>query len=114
MELKTREKGGVAILEIKGELRLTDVPSPSLQKTILEELAGGHICFLLNFEKVDFIDSYGIGEILSGFIAVREKGGKLKICGLSDKIWLILNYTGLLKIIETFDSEEKALKSYAS
>lgn len=112
MELKIREKSGVVILELRGELRLMDSPSPSLQKTILEEIAADNKDILLNFEHVDFIDSYGIGDLLAGYIAIREKGGKLKIAGLSDKLWLILNYTGLTKILEIFDSEEKALKSF--
>lgn len=113
MDIRSREKGRVIILDLAGEMRLTEAVTPSLQKTVLEHIASGKKDILLNFEKVEFIDSYGIGDLLASYVTLKEKGGKLKIAGLPDKIWMILNYTGLTQVLETFDTEEKALRSFA-
>jgi anti-anti-sigma factor len=113
MRFSLREKGDVVIMDLAGEVRLTEDSTPSLQEMLVEQLASGKRKILLNFAKVEFIDSYGIGDIVAGYIAVKEKNGIMKFARLSDKIWLIFNYSGLTKIFEIFDSEEKALKSFA-
>jgi len=113
MQFGLREKQDVIILDLAGEIRLTEDFAPSLQQLLTEQLASEKRKILLNFAKVDFIDSSGIGEIVASYIAVREKNGKLKFVHLSAKIWLIFNYSGLTKIFEIFDNEEKALKSFA-
>jgi anti-anti-sigma factor len=113
MRFSLREKGDVVIMDLAGEVRLTEDSTPSLQELLVEQLASGKRKILLNFAKVEFIDSYGIGDIVAGYIAVKEKNGIMKFARLSDKIWLIFNYSGLTKIFEIFDSEEKALKSFA-
>jgi anti-anti-sigma factor len=108
-----REKDNVVIIDLAGEIRLSEESSPTFRQLIIEQLSSGKTQFLLNLAKVDFIDSYGIGEIVSAHMAVKEKKGTLKFAHLSDKIWLIFNYSGLTKIFEIFDTEEKALKSFA-
>jgi anti-anti-sigma factor len=112
MRFGLREKNDVVILDLAGEIRLSGEYAPSLHKLITEQLSFGKKKILLNFAKVDFIDSYGIGDIVAAYIAVQEKKGKLKFAHLSDKIWLIFNYSGLTKIFELFDNEEKAIKSF--
>lgn len=113
MQFSVREKGNVIIMDLAGEIRLLEDVTLSLQHLIREQLASGKKNILLNFAKVDFIDSYGIGDIVSSYVTVQHKKGKLKFAGLSNKLWLIFNYSGLTKIFEIFDSEEKALKSFA-
>jgi len=112
MRLGLREKNDVVILDLAGEIRLSEEQAPSLHKLITEQLSLGKKKILLNFAKVDFIDSYGIGDIVAAHTAVQKKKGSLKFVHLSDKIWLIFNYSGLTKIFELFDTEEKALKSF--
>ena len=112
MPVSFREKGEVVILDLSGEIRFSEAIFPSLKKLIVEQLASGKKNILLNFEKVEFIDSYGIGDIVAAHTAVREKKGKLKLAHLSHKIWLIFNYSGLTRILEIFDSEDKALSSF--
>jgi anti-anti-sigma factor len=108
-----REKAGVIILDLAGEIRLTAEVSPSIQALVKEQLAADKKKILLNFEKVDFLDSYGVGDVLAAYVSTQEKGGKLKVFHLSNKIWLIFNYSGLTRIIETFDTEDQALQSFA-
>jgi len=108
-----REKGDVTILDLVGEIRLAAEASPSVQALVKEQLAAGKKKILLNFDKVDFLDSYGVGDVLAAYVSTQEKGGKLKVFHLSSKIWLIFNYSGLTRIIETFDTEDRALQSFA-
>lgn len=113
MSVKVREKGGIIVVDLAGEIRLSDEFTPSLKRQVAEQLTEGKSDILLNFAKVDFIDSYGIGDIVASYLAVKEKKGRLKLACLSPKIWLIFHYSGLTRILEIFDSEEKALQSFA-
>jgi anti-anti-sigma factor len=112
MSVKVREKEGVIVVDLAGEIRLSDNFTPTLQRQVAEQLADGKSDILLNFAKVDFIDSYGIGDIVASYSAVKEKKGRLKLACLSPKIWLIFQYSGLTRILEIFDSEEKAIQSF--
>jgi len=113
MSVKVREKDGVIVFDLAGEIRLSDNVSPGLQRQVVEQLAEGKSDILLNFAKVDFIDSYGIGDIVASYLAVKEHKGRLKLSCLSPKIWLIFHYSGLTRVLEIFDSEEKAVKSFS-
>lgn len=113
MSVRLRTKGSIVVLDLAGEIRLTDDQTPSLQRLITEKLTEGKSDFLLNFARVDFIDSYGIGDLVASYLAVKGKKGRLKLAGLSPKIWLIFQYSGLTRILEIFDTEEKALQSFA-
>lgn len=113
MVIKSREKGALVIVDLSGEIRLTAEQSASLQRQIAEKLGAGKRDILLNFTAVDFIDSYGIGDVVASYLAVKEHKGRLKLTGLSPKIWLIFNYSGLTRILEIFDSEEEAIKSFS-
>jgi anti-anti-sigma factor len=112
MSVRVREKDGVIVFDLAGEIRLSDHFTPALQRQVTEQLAEGKSDILLNFAKVDFIDSYGIGDIVASYLAVKEKNGRLKLSGLSPKIWLIFHYSGLTRILEIFDSEEKAIRTF--
>ncbi len=112
MSVKLRAKKGVVIADLSGEIRLTDDQTPSLHRLIAEQLDDGKSDILINFARVDFIDSYGIGDLVASYLAVKEKKGRLKLAGLSPKIWLIFQYSGLTRILEIFDSEDKALQSF--
>jgi len=113
MSVKVREKAGIIVVDLAGEIRLSDEFTPALNRQLAEQLAEGKCDILLNFAKVDFIDSYGVGDIVASYLAVKEKKGRLKLACLSPKIWLIFHYSGLTRILEIFDSEEKALQSFA-
>lgn len=112
MEFSIREKGDAAILDLSGEIRFSEEGSPSVHALVKEQLARGKKKILLNFERVDFIDSSSIGDILAAYVSSQERSGKLKIFHLPHKIWLIFNYSGLTRIIPTFDTEDQALGSF--
>ena len=67
---------------------------------------------LLNFDKVDFIDSFGVGEILASYISTHNLGGKLKLARISKKLFLIFQVTMLTKVLDIHDEEDSALQSF--
>jgi anti-anti-sigma factor len=79
---------------------------------VKEELENGKKHILLNFEKVDFIDSFGVGEILASYISTHNLGGKLKLARISKKLFLIFQVTMLTKVLDIFDEEDLALRSF--
>jgi anti-sigma B factor antagonist len=111
--VQLRQKGPVVIVDLEGEIRLSQNFTPGLQNIVGDELRAGKKNFLVNFAKVDFFDSYAVGDLVAAYIAIRDKKGRLKLANLSPKIWLILRYSGLTRILEIFDSEEQALRSFA-
>ncbi len=112
MEIKIREHDDVAILDLQGEIRLSEHPEPILRDHIKREIDKGKLKFILNFKRLEFIDSSGIGELVASYVSVKNAGGKLRIVSVPDKIMLILEYTSLGNIIEVFDSEAKALQDF--
>jgi len=113
MTFSIKERNDIVILQIEGELRLTEQPPLALtmQKLVKEQLETGKKKFILDFKKVDFIDSYGIGDIVASYVSAQNKGAKLKIASPSLKVRLVLNYCGIPKIIEFFDDEDSAVRS---
>ncbi len=114
MNFVTEEKNDIFILRLQGELRLTEAPAHSvtMQKLVKEQLELGKSKFILDFKKVDFIDSYGIGDLVASYVSAQNKGAKLKISSPSMKVRLVLNYCGIPKIIEFFDDENSAVRSF--
>ncbi len=112
MEIKVRENDNVAILDLQGEIRLSEHPEPILRDHIKREIDKGKLKIILNFKNLEFIDSSGIGELVASYVSVKNAGGKLRIVSVPDKIMLILEYTSLGNIIEVFDSEANALQDF--
>lgn len=112
MVIVTREVGNVAIFDIEGEIRRSDSPETTLHQLVKARLEAGRTDILLNCEKVDFIDSYGVGEILASYISTQNLGGKLKLSMVSKKLLVIFQVTMLTRVLEIFGSETAALESF--
>jgi anti-anti-sigma factor len=112
MDIKKRQKDGVVIFDIEGELKRADVIEVTLHQLVKDELESGRKFILLNFEKVPFIDSFGVGEILASYISTHNLGGKLKLVGISKKLYLIFQVTMLTKVLDIKEEEEAALTSF--
>jgi len=112
MEIHAREKDDVVIFDIEGEIRRSDVTNVTLHQLVKDQLDEGKRNILLNFEDVEFIDSFGVGEILASYISTHNLGGKLKIAKISKKLYLVFQVTMLTKVLEIFDEEELALNSF--
>jgi len=112
MKITPRYKDDVVIFDIEGEIRRVDITDVTLHQLVKDQLDGGRRNVLLNFERVDFIDSFGVGEILASYISTHNLGGKLKLIRISKKLYLIFQVTMLTKVLEIFEDEEAALKSF--
>ncbi|MFQ6038164.1 MAG: STAS domain-containing protein [Candidatus Aminicenantales bacterium] len=112
MEIHSREKDNVIIFDIGGEIRRSDVTDVTLHQLVKDQLEAGKKNILLNFKDVEFIDSFGVGEILASYISTHNLGGKLKIAKISKKLYLVFQVTTLTKVLEIFDDEEVALQSF--
>jgi anti-anti-sigma factor len=62
---------------------------------------------------VEFIDSFGVGEVLASYISTHNLGGKLKIASISKKLFLVFQVTMLTKVLEIFDDENVAVQSFS-
>lgn len=113
MQINKRETGSVIIFDLEGEIRRSDVSDVTLHQLVKDQLDEGKRNILLNFEKVDFIDSFGVGEILASYISTHNLGGKLKLAKISKKLYLVFQVTMLTNVLEIFEEEELALNSFS-
>jgi len=101
----------VTVLDASGRITLGEGASAFRDK--LRELASnGHKKILLNLGDVSYIDSSGIGELVSGFTTVTNLGGQLKLVGLSKRVKDLLQITKLYTVFEVFDDEAEAVRSF--
>ena len=111
LNISERQAGDVTILDLNGKVTLGE-GSVALRSAIRRLLGEGKKKILLNLGKVGYVDSSGIGELVSSFTAVNKEDGTLKLLNLTEKIQDLLAITKLLTVFDTFDSEEDALKSF--
>ncbi|MFN0122300.1 MAG: STAS domain-containing protein [Blastocatellia bacterium] len=104
--------GDVASLDVKGKL-IKGQGGYQLQMLVDKVMSAGTSQMLLNLTDVPIIDSMGIGEIVRAFTKVRDGGGTMKLVGLTDRVYGALKITQLLKVIESFKTEEEAVASFA-
>jgi len=110
MTLKTRRIDDVVILDLGGRITIGE-GTLILRNDIQKLLDAGGSKFLLNLADVDYIDSSGLGELVTSFTTVRNKNGQLKLLNLTRRVRDLLQITKLLTVFDTFDNETEALKS---
>ncbi|MBZ5536802.1 MAG: STAS domain-containing protein [Acidobacteriia bacterium] len=111
MQLKTRKVDIVNVVDINGKITLGE-GNVILRDTIRNLLARGEKKILLNLGDVTYIDSSGIGELVSSFTTTTNQGGQLKLLNLTKKVQDLLQITKLLTVFEVFTNEAEALQSY--
>src|SRR5436190_23319475 len=114
MSLKssTRQVDGITVLDLSGRITLGE-GSVVLRDTIREILGKGEKKILLNLGDVTYIDSSGIGELVSAFTAVRKEGGELKLLNLTKKVHDLLQITKLYTVFDVKDDEAAAVSSFS-
>lgn len=116
MGISVRILGDVAVFGIVGEdLTRTAFAVPTLYDLVRAQLETGKRKILVNFEKAEFVDSTGIGQIISSFTSTQKLGGAYKLCCVAQKLLLILIVVGLVPhVIKVFPDEAAALASFAN
>ena len=112
MKLTTRQVDGVTILDLSGRITLGE-GSVQLRDAIRDLLAKGQKLILLNLADVNYIDSSGIGELVSAYTTVRNQGGELKLLNLTKKVHDLLQITKLYTVFDVKDDEASAVASFA-
>ncbi len=111
MKASTRQVDGVTIVDLSGRITLGE-GSVVLRDTIRDVVGQGSKKILLNLADVTYIDSSGIGELVSAFTTVRNQGGELKLLNLTKKVHDLLQITKLYTVFDIKDDEATAIKSY--
>ena len=107
MEFSTTERdGGVAILHLTGRLNM--VAAGRLRELIGESVAEGHPRIAVDLANVDFIDSSGLGALISGLKTARRAGGDLRIAAPNEQVRLVLQLTNMERIFTAYDSADLA------
>jgi len=112
LNISERQAGDVTILDLSGKVTIGE-GSVALRNTIRKVLGEGKKNILMNLGEVGYVDSSGIGELVSSFTAVNKESGSLKLLNLTQKIQDLLAITKLLTVFDTFDDEGEALASFS-
>ncbi|HEY6327930.1 MAG TPA: STAS domain-containing protein [Blastocatellia bacterium] len=111
LSIKERQAGDVVVVDLSGKITIGE-GSVELREKIRTLLAEGKKKILLNLGDVGYVDSSGIGELVSSLTTTNNQGGQLKLLNLTKKIRDLLMITKLLTVFETFDSEQEAVASF--
>lgn len=106
-----RDVGGVFIIDVTGKLTIGEAAVAFGRKS-REALGAGYKSLLVNLEKLDYIDSSGIGEIVAAAEKMRGNGGALKLCGVSSRVGSLLEVANLTRALEIHPDEAAALASF--
>jgi anti-sigma B factor antagonist len=112
MKISTRQVDGVTVVDCSGRITLGE-GSVTLRETVTQLLSKNQKKILLNLAEVNYIDSSGIGELVSAFTTVRKQGGDLKLLNLTKKVHDLLQITKLYTVFDVQDDEAAAVKSFS-
>lgn len=111
LKITNREVGGITVVNLSGRLTLGDA-SALLRESLKGLLDGGKKKIVLNLGEVGYIDSSGLGELVSSFTTVRNSGGELKLANLTQKVNDLLTVTKLYTVFEIHNDEQAAVNSF--
>ena len=111
MKTSTRQVDGITIVDCSGRITLGE-GSVILRDTVRDLLSKGNKKILLNLGDVNYIDSSGIGELVSAYTTTRKEGGELKLLNLTKKVHDLLQITKLYTVFDVKDDETSAVKAF--
>lgn len=111
MKLNYREANGVTVIEPKGKI-MGGPESTELHDLLHDLIDQGRKSVVIDLGKVDWMNSTGLGLLISGLTTLRKSGGELKLANVTDKIQSLLTITKLVTIFKSFDSVDEAVKSF--
>ena len=111
LNINERQAGDVTVLDMSGKITIGE-GSVALRTAVRRLLEEGKKRILLNLGGVSYIDSSGIGELVSSYTAINKEGGQLKLLNLTQKLQDLLTITKLLTVFDVYDKEADALNSF--
>jgi anti-sigma B factor antagonist len=110
-KMTTRQVGDVTVVDVEGRITLGE-GATTFRDTVRDLANAGNKKLLLNLAEVSYIDSSGIGEMVSGFTSVTNQGGQVKLLNLTKRVKDLLQITKLYTVFEVFDNEEHGVRSF--
>jgi anti-sigma B factor antagonist len=107
----SREVGDVTVIDMDGRITLGE-GSALLRDLIRENLANGHRKIVMNLAGINYIDSSGLGELVSGYRLIKSEGGEVKLLNLNKKVTDLLQITKLYTVFDVHNEEAEALASF--
>ena len=111
MEITLRKHQDITILNPVGKITLGD-GDQELGEAVRTALEAGARKMIINFSKVSYLDSSGVGELVGCYTSIKNKGGELRICGLNTRIFGLIKMTSLHSVFEVKDTEDEALAGF--
>lgn len=111
--LKTQQSGDVTIVDVAGRIQLGEETN-ALREVLRTLLETNQLNILLNLGEVSYIDSSGLGELVSAFTRVNDQGGQIKLLNLTKRVSGLLQITKLYTVFDVFDDEARATRSYTA
>ena len=111
VKLNTRQVGDVSVVYVAGRITLGE-GSSALRDTLRDMINKNQKKILLNLGDVNYIDSSGIGELVSGFTTVTNSGGQLKLLNLNKRVKDLLQITKLYTVFDVHEDEAGAIRSF--
>ncbi len=111
LKIRERQIGDVTILDIDGNIRI-DGSSVAFAKAIIGLSAEGRNRVVLNLARVAYIDSSGLGELVSGQVALNNRGGAMKLVNLTKRLLEIMTMTKLVTVFDVYEDESKAVDDF--
>jgi anti-sigma B factor antagonist len=112
MTIKTRELDGIIILDVSGRITMGE-GSVVLRDRVRDELALGKQQIIINLADVSYVDSSGLGELISAFTTAKNRGGTLKLLNLTKRLHELMQITKLYTVFDVYDEEDAAIKSFS-
>ena len=110
MEINRRESGEIVIFDINGEIDLYN--APEIKENIKEEMNKTKVNIIINLDKVSYIDSSGIGVLISSLSNLKKVGGALKLINVYASVRKVFELTKLTSFFDIYDSEADALAAF--
>jgi len=111
LTIKTRDKNGAVIVDLDGRLTLGEATG-MLRETIRDLIANKKTNIVLNLKNLEYIDSAGLGELVSAYTSAKNAGGQVKMVNVWGRALDLLQVTKLMTLFELYGSEEEAVKSF--
>ena len=111
MTTNIRQTGTITILDVSGRIVLGE-ETAALRSLLSDLLSKGHGKILFNLGEVEYIDTSGLGFLISALAGIRKQGGEVKLLNLTKKVQDVMQITKLYTVFDIFDNEERALKAF--
>ena len=111
MNITHRKDKDILILCPEGKITLGD-GDQELGEAVRTALEQGSRKLIINFEKVSYLDSSGVGELVGCYTSIKNKGGELRICGMNNRLFSLIKMTSLHSVFDVKDTEAEALAGF--